>query len=120
MMRRETRNSLGDGSNMFRSRSAAASYDVHKPLLRQSDHSFCHLRWSLVISAHLIRKSGIRVATHQTLAPAGYIFQKRSHFSGAQRAVQTEGQERVVLHGGVECLKSLPGECPSAPVSHRY
>ena len=103
-MRLETRNSLGDGSNMLRSRSAAPSYDIHKPFLRKSDHCFCHLRRSLVISAHLIRKSGIRVAAHHALAPAGYIFQKRSHFSGSQRAVQTESQERVVLHGGVECL----------------
>ena len=105
---------------MLRSRATAASHDVQQPTLCHDLDLSCHVFRALVISSHLVRQTGIRVAAHCTAAPFADVLHQRHELGCTEGAVEPESEEGIVQHRSIECLQCLTGQRAAASVTYGY
>ena len=96
--------SSADGSDMRRRGSATASNYVQQSGFSHFSYRLSHFFRSLVVTAHFVRQSGVRITAHREKAEPCHFIQERSQVVCSERAVQTECEKRIMAHRRVEGL----------------
>eukprot|EP00754_Rhynchopus_humris_P019685 Rhum_TRINITY_DN14653_c10_g1::Rhum_TRINITY_DN14653_c10_g1_i1::g.106929::m.106929 len=105
-----------DRADVRRPRAAAPAHDVDQLVLHEVLQLPRHLVRRLVVLAHRVGETGVRVARDPRLADVAQGLHVRAHRLRAERAVQTDREEVAVAHGRVEGLGGLSGERASGRV----
>ena len=92
-------NGIGNGADMIRRRSTAATHDIDQTVLGEHGDLFGHESGAFIIFAEFIRQARIGIGADQRIGHARQFCQMRAHFRSPQRAVQPDGQRVRMAHG---------------------
>ena len=109
---------LGDGFNMVRTGTAAATNDVQEAVPGKAFDDFRHFFRGLIVFAKLIGKAGVRVGAYIGFGLGGELFNIGSKGVCTQRAVQADGDGSGVGHGVPESFGGLAGEGPAGGIGN--
>ena len=85
--RRDPVDGRGDLADVLRRRPAAAADDVDEPVLGERAQEPARVARLLVVLAHRVRETRVRVAGDVRVRDAGEILEERPHLGRAERAV---------------------------------
>mmetsp|Transcript_4876 Transcript_4876/g.16886 ORF Transcript_4876/g.16886 Transcript_4876/m.16886 type:complete len:474 (+) Transcript_4876:1973-3394(+) len=111
LARLELRRHLGERLDVLERRAAAPAEAVEEPLLEERAHLRRHLVALLVVAAHGVRQTSVRVREDVAVGAAREVLDVRDHVGGAERAVEPDGERLGVRHRVPERLVRLARQC---------
>lgn len=105
--RNYTLDNIGKGFNMARSGTTATSYNVNEPTLGKVQNLWGHDLRALVVLAHSVRETSVRISRYVAASPVADTLQERSHLFSTQSAVQTNAKRLDVRDTGQKSLIGL-------------
>ena len=97
-------------------RSAASSCDIQETRLRHLPQMRSGEIGQFLIFTHLVGQTGVGMYADESRQRLRQLFDKRSQLRYAERAVQSEGEDRVVGNAHIERLQSLSRQRSAASV----
>ena len=110
---------LGEVGDVCRRRAAASPDDVHESLVDKILDLDGHLLWRLVILSELVRQACVGVGADVDRRQIAHLLEVGLHVRRTEGAVQTDAQQRNVLHRGEEGAERLTRESPPALARER-
>ena len=98
--------------------SAATTHDVHQSFVDEFAYLRCHRLRRLVVQAHRVRQSGIRISTDIIRRYPCQLLEIRLHLSGTERTVQSYGEYGIGRDAGQERLECLTAQGSSCQVAN--
>ena len=107
------RDALGqrrEAGDVFVRRAAAAAQDVHQAFVQVFLHLGGHLVGRLVVLAQAVGQAGVGIDADVIGGAGGQLAEEGLQLAGAEGAVEADGEDVGVLHGGQEGVEGLAGE----------
>ena len=106
-------------SDEFRTCAAAAANDIHDAFIDEFGYLRCHRFGSLVIFAHFVRQTGIRMRTYIIRCNLSHVFYERLHLRSAKGTVHADREDRIRRKRSQESIYSLTTERSARQITYR-
>ena len=91
----------------FRTCTAASAYDVHDTFIDEFGYLRSHRFGSLVIFAHFVRQTGIRMRTNIIRCNLSHVFDEGLHLRSTKGTVHADREDRIRRKRSKESIYSL-------------
>ena len=118
-MRFLTLGNTGVMSDEFRTCTAASANDVHDTFIDEFGYLRSHRFGCLVIFAHFVRQTGIRMRTNIIRCNLSHVFDERLHLRSAKGTVHADREDRIRRKRSQESVYGLTTERSARQITHR-